>query len=94
MICLFNPAVVSEADNFNVFSEVCVWLTEVTDTDFLQPGSEYDGEGEARRQATPLPPVVPSLLMNAGTCDWTAALRFEIPPLPVASSLCGRSEVL
>lgn len=69
---------------------------EVTDTDFLstlQPGSECDGEGEARRQAPP-PPLVPPLVMNAGTCDWTAALSFESPPLPVASSLCGRSEVL
>lgn len=30
--------------------------------------------------------------MNAGTCDWTAAHRFESPPL--TSLVCGSSEVL
>lgn len=48
--------------------------------------------GKARRQVTPLPHVIPPLLMNAVTCDWRAAHCFEIPP--PASLVCGRSEVL
>lgn len=32
------------------------------------------------------PPIVPPLYMNAGSCDWTAARCFEIPPLHVVST--------
>ena len=52
-----------------------------------QPGYE----GEAKTLTAP-PPIVPPRPMNAGTCDWTAVRRFEIPPL--TSLVCGRSEVL
>lgn len=69
---------------------LCIWLVEVTDTDFHPSITAWVwGWGQETNHA---PHIVPPLVMNAGTCDWTACHCFEIPP--PASLVCGRSEVL
>lgn len=68
-----------------------VWLSEVTANRF--PPIRHGLAAGQRPEHKPRPPaIVPPLVMNPRTRDWTAARRFEIPPL--ATLVCGRSEAL
>lgn len=85
-------AVRSLLHNLYVLGVVCMWRMEVTGTAVLTYIAARLTLG-VRPGGKPRPlPVAPPLPMNAGTCDWTAALRFENPPL--TSLVCGRGEVL